>query len=161
MDGKGGHGLKRRAVGPTFSSFNAMLQTTTATLGTEKIGHCREVLNKSQRMDFSVCLDEKKKWPLAEVRLYSISSSELYWGILCTDNKALQDRIDIKQQYLQDIALSFSMRISQLNKKLVSAVGINGCLCSTRWKRTTNMSYWGVRKAGFDCIWLVSNQTYQ
>ena len=51
-DGKGGHGLKREAVGPTFSSFNAMPQTTTATLGTEKSGRCREVLNKSQCMDF-------------------------------------------------------------------------------------------------------------
>ena len=60
MDGKGGHGLKRRAVGPTFSSFNAMPQTTTATLGTEKSGHCREVLNKSQCMDFFVRRDEKK-----------------------------------------------------------------------------------------------------
>ena len=58
-DGKGGHGLKRRAVGPTFSRFNAMPQTTTATLETEKSGRCREVLNKSQCMDFFVRRDEK------------------------------------------------------------------------------------------------------
>ena len=93
----------------------------------------RKVAVKQESMYGFFCLSGWTiKWPLAEVRLYSISSSELYWGILCTDNKALQGGIDIKQQQLRDIALSFSMRISKLNKKLVSAVRINGCLCSTQ-----------------------------
>ena len=45
--------------------------STTATLGTEESGGCREVLNKSQCMDF--CLPGRKtvavaeKWMLAEV----------------------------------------------------------------------------------------------
>ena len=45
--------------------------STTATLGTEESGGCREVLNKSQCMDF--CLLGRKtvavaeKWMLAEV----------------------------------------------------------------------------------------------
>ena len=37
--------------------------STTATLETEENGRCREVLDKSQYMDFFVGLDEKK-WQL-------------------------------------------------------------------------------------------------
>ena len=39
------------------------LSSTTATLETVENGRCREVLNKSQCMDFFVPLDEKK-WQL-------------------------------------------------------------------------------------------------
>ena len=39
--------------------------STMATLGREESGHCREVLNKSQRMDFFP--PGRKRWLLAEV----------------------------------------------------------------------------------------------
>ena len=46
--------------------------STTATLGKEESGRCREVLMKSQCMDFSWFLvpRDEKKWPLTEVELY-------------------------------------------------------------------------------------------
>jgi len=47
--------------------------STTATLGTEGSGHCRDVLNKSQCMDFLSARTKKvavvERWPLEEVRL--------------------------------------------------------------------------------------------
>ena len=48
--------------------------STMATLETEESGHCREVLNKSQCMDFLSAATKKlaiaERWPLAEVGLY-------------------------------------------------------------------------------------------
>ena len=48
--------------------------STTATSGTEESGRCRELLNKSQCMDFLFAgmknCGRCKRWPLAKVRLY-------------------------------------------------------------------------------------------
>ena len=48
--------------------------STTATIGTEERGRCKEVLNKSQCMDFLSARTKKvaviERWPLAEVQLY-------------------------------------------------------------------------------------------
>ena len=38
--------------------------SSTATLGTEESGHCREVLNESQFMDFFCPPGQKNEWPL-------------------------------------------------------------------------------------------------
>ena len=61
--------------------------STTATLGTEESGRCKEVLNKSQCMDFSSARTKKsgrriERWPLADIRLYSCRSQKVALSLI-------------------------------------------------------------------------------
>ena len=79
--------LLERGVGTVIKKLQLNLSTT-ATLGTEKSGRCREVLNKSQCMDFLAHRNKKKgvavaeSWWLAEVGLYLFFISLIVWFIL-------------------------------------------------------------------------------
>ena len=59
--------LLKRGVGTVIKKKLQLNLSTKATLGTEESGRCREVLNKSQCMDFFVQGKKINEWPVREV----------------------------------------------------------------------------------------------